>query len=208
MRCEGRKIRATLFAILCVVAAVSLISLAPCELKAQTGRDAAAAKADMMARQRALWDLERMKGKLSKRPTAQRLAYEQIKEDFEQLQVVNYNLSGEGQTVLDYGQIKREAAEIKKRALRLKVNLSLPAWDKDEKSKKSVEELAPGNLKSAINILDAFVKSFIASAIFQQPNIVDVEISMKASRDLEGIIRLSEQIHKLAEADGKASGKN
>jgi hypothetical protein len=193
-----------------LAAAISLISLSPSESKAQTStRDRDAAKADMLARQRALWDLDRMKRKLSKKKSAEaRLEYQQIREDFEQLQIENYNLSGEVGASLNYGQIKKEATEIKKRATRLKINLSLPEAGKDEKPNKIREGLDSVELKTAINDLDALVKIFVANPIFQQPGLVDVENSGKARRDLEEIIRLSDHIHRCAEALSRTVSKN
>jgi hypothetical protein len=52
------------------------------------------------------------------------------------------------------------------------------------------------------------VKSFVWNPVFQQSGIIDVQNSAKARRDLEGILKLSEQIRKFADAVGKNSGKN
>jgi hypothetical protein len=210
MRCDNRRIRATLFIILCVAVAISLISLSPIEARSQTStRDRDAAKADMLARQRALWDLDRMKRKLSKKESAQSsLKYQQIREDFEQLQVVNYNLSGDVGASFNYGEIRKEAAEVKKRAARLKINLSLPEPTKDEKGNKSSEEFSRMELKAAINALDALVKTFVANPIFQQPGVVDMGNSGRARRDLEEIIRVSEHINRCAESLSRTTGKN
>jgi hypothetical protein len=207
---------AATFAILYTAAAVTLTllslgALPPQQIYAQSQTQSSRelSKADIQARQRALWGLERMKWRLSERPTEPRLAYQQIKEDHEQLQVLTYHLSeaaGAGPT-LDYKQIRKDAAEVKKHATRLKINLSLPEPGKSEKPKQNGEGFSTEELKSAIEALNALVKSFVWNPIFQQPNVVDVEHLARARRDLEGIIRLSEQIQKRAEALSKA-GKN
>jgi hypothetical protein len=209
MCAADRTIKSALFATLCLTVAAALILLSPGATRSQivSSRDRDAAKADMMARQRALWDLERMKRKLSMKPAEARLRYQQIKEDFEQLQIVNYNLAGEVSASPNYEQIVKEAAEVKKRAERLKINLSLPEPGKDENLKKSKDEFNSVELKGAINTLDTLVKSFVANPIFQQPGVMDMNNSGKAMGELEVIIRLSEHIHKCAEALGR-TGKN
>jgi hypothetical protein len=209
MRCENRPIKSALLTILYVSAAAAFVFLSPSTSGAQTsGRDT---RIDLQARQRALWDLERMKGKLSRRPKEPGLAYEQIRVDFEQLQIANYNLSVETGPVLDYEKIRKETAEVKKRAARLKTNLLLPEPEKpekDEKPKDSDQAFTAVELKTAINDLDTLVKSFVFNPIFQQPGVVDVANSVKARRDLERVIRLSKNIHKSAEALSKTATQN
>jgi hypothetical protein len=139
----------------------------------------------------------------------QNLKYEQSKEDFELLQVISSRLSeavGSGPGP-DYVQIGKDAAEVRKRAARLKVNLAFPEPAKDEKSKKSWEEFSAEEIKSAISTLDDLVKSFVSNPIFQQPRVLNVERSARAMRDLELIIKLSEQIQRRAEALSKAMVK-
>jgi hypothetical protein len=208
MRCSDGPARPPSFTILyaAACAAVLLLSAGATAQAQTTARDNS--RAELAARQRALWELERMKGKLSKRPSEPRLAYEQIKEDFEQLQLLTYSLTEQSGARLDYGQIKRASADIKRRAARLKVNLSLPDPGKDEKSDKGGEEIVSPDLKVMINSLSTVVKSFVWSPIFQQPGVVDVKASAKASRDLEQILKLSEHVHKLAEVATKAADKN
>ena len=157
-------------------------------------------RAERLGRQRDLWELERLKNKRRKKPAEQQLAYQQIKEDFEQLQLRNYALASEAGPALNYEQIRKESGEIRRRAERLKSNLTLPEREKDADRKEGAIEAASNDVKAMISDLDALVKSFVWSPVFQRPNVVDVKESMKASRDLEGIIRLSERLHKLAEA--------
>lgn len=207
MRRDDYQIKPVFSACVFACAIAALVILSPVGARAQaTARDTS--KAELQARQRALWDLERMKGRLSKRPAEPQLAYQQIREDFEQLQLMNYDLSGQVGASPDYAQIKKDSSEIKKRAERLKLNLSLPEPTRDEKQKKGNEEPLTAELKAAIGTLDALVKSFVWSPVFQQPEVVDVEKSIKARRDLEGIIRLSDYIHKCAEASIKSNSKN
>ena len=164
----------------------------------------------METRQRDLWNLERVKRKPSDRKRDERPAYQQVREDFEKLQLGSYNLSGAigSAPALDYERIQEEAAEIRKRAGRLLSTLMLPEPEKEQKLKKGDEAHAPADLRANIAALDELVKSFVWNPIFQQSGIVDVENSTKARRDLDRIIRLSEQIRKSAEGAGKSASKN
>lgn len=213
MRHLNRRVVSVISFIRHTAATIALACLLPVILlepdaQAQTQSQREAARIDMMERQRALRNLENVKRKLSRRPPEPRLAYQQIKEDFEQLQFANYHLSGAGASTPapDYGQIKKNAAEVRKRASRLKTNLLLPEPDRDEKLQKSREAFDSEELKTAIDALDALVKRFVWNPVFQHPNVLDVENSLKARLDLEAIIKLSEQIHKRAEALSKLAG--
>lgn len=122
------------------------------------------------------------------------------------MQVINNYLSeavGSG-SALNFRQIGKDAAEIKKCVARLKLNLSLPKAAKGEKPKKNEEGFfIPEDLPASIKTLDAVVKSFILNPIFQQPGVLDVDYSVIATRDLERIGSLSEQIHRSAESWAK-----
>jgi hypothetical protein len=178
---------------------------------AQTPTPRDIGRADLEARQRALRNMDNVKAKLSKRRSEPRpVVYQQTKEDFEQLQLVNYHLSEAvaSGAALDYEQLGKDAAEVKKRASRLKSSLLLLEPDKDEKPQKSRADTETEELKPAIAALNELVNSFVWNPVFQHPQVLDVEHSVQARRDLEGIIRLSEQLHKRAEALTKATGKS
>jgi hypothetical protein len=51
------------------------------------------------------------------------------------------------------------------------------------------------------------VNSFVWNPVFQRPGVIDLELSSKASHDLEQIIRLSERIRRGAADLGKGAGK-
>lgn len=212
----NRRVKSVMYAILYTAAAATLIFLSASALRAQGTQPTPspqairdARRSEMEARQRALWMLEKEAHRPEERPAEERLAYQQIKTDFEMMQVTNFLLSdavGLG-SAPDYSRISKEAAEVKKRASRLKTNLSLPAPDKEEKEKKIDESLPAEKLKTATADLNSLVQSFVSNPVFQQPNVVNTQHSAKAKRDLEGIIRLSEQIRKSAEALSKAAEK-
>jgi hypothetical protein len=165
-------------------------------------------RADMEARQRALRSLSASANRPPRKQPDTRPTYQQVAGDFQQLQLSNYQLAGTAvsKTGLDYVRIAEDSAEVRRRASRLKSALALPAVKKDEKQKKGGEALTPEGVKAAIASLDALVNSFVWNPVFQKPDVLDAENSAKASRELEDILRLSEEIRRSAETLGK--GKN
>ncbi|HEX7312480.1 MAG TPA: hypothetical protein VF297_00925 [Pyrinomonadaceae bacterium] len=193
---------------LATAAALAFVALSPAH--AQTSSAArAAARAEAELRQRMLWDLEKLKRERPERAPDARPDYGEVAEEFKRLQLVNYSLAGaaDPKTTLDYARVRKESAEVRKRAARLKSYLSLPEVEADVKREKVVEIQTPEALREAVGRLDALVNSFAWNPIFQKPDVVDLEQSTKASRDLAGIISLSEQIRKSADELGKSIAK-
>ncbi len=192
------------------LAALLLFALAHTSAHAQTPqamRDAR--RTDMIIRQRALHDLDKMKNSRPARPPSTRPAYREVAEEFKRLQLVNYSLAGaaDPKVGLDYARVKKESAEVRKRAARLKSYLSLPAVGDAQKQERAAEIQTPEALRAAVGKLDALVNSFAWNPVFQKPDVVDLEQSTKASRDLAGIISLSELIRKSADELGKSLAK-
>jgi hypothetical protein len=194
-----------------LIAALTLILLSPEMPHAQTSQSARdARRIDMDIRQRALRDLEKLNDRPPKKAADNRPAYRDVAADFEQLQVRNYSLSQAAQPdrELNYARIREDAAEVRKRALRLRGYLLLPDPGESQKQNKvGGELLAPARLMPAIASLDALVNSFAWNPVFRQPDVVDMKQSTKARLDLEGIIRLSEQIRKCADGLMKNAGQ-
>jgi hypothetical protein len=192
-----------------VIAALSILCLS-CPSSAQitpTRRDER--RADMEARQTALRNVERAaKGPASKKSDS-RPSYRQVAEDFEKLQVQSHELctAVESSPHSEYKQIGEAAAEIRRRAARLKEALALPGAEEERPPRKAEEALTPEGLKSAVLSLDASVKSFVWNPVFQKPDVVDLEQSAKARRDLEEILRQSEDIRKAARSLAKSRGE-
>jgi hypothetical protein len=141
-------------------------------------------------------------------PEEERLALAQIKEDYVRIQVVNHDLAQATAHAgaLDLRVVAKLAAEIKKRAGRLKYNLVLP----------KPEEVATGpeptgteieQLQSALSALSELIVGFVNNPLFKEVNVVDVQSSTKARRDLEQIIALSEHVKKSSEKLDKAAQK-
>ena len=189
--------------------AAALLFTWPAPARAQSGtsrRDER--RIEMAERQRALRSLDGINAKTGRKEPDRRSSYQQVAQDFEQLQLRNLNLSGAAAAGpgLDYVRIREEAAEVRRRASRLKSALALPAVKGEPKQKKGEPAATAEALKEAIVSLDALVKSFVWNPVFQKPDVLDAENSARAGRELEDILRLSEQIKAAAEALGKRKG--
>lgn len=182
---------------------------APSARSAQSARGARRIETETV-QQRPLKEFERPWYKPPPRPRRIRPSFQEVSEDFKQLQLRNYSLSqaaGRG-APLDFARIKAEAAEVKKRASRLKESLLLPEPNQDTESGGSQGAASPEGLTAAAASLDALVNSFVWNPVFRRPGVVDLELSSKAGRDLEGIIRLSERIRRGADGLGKVARKD
>lgn len=192
-------------------AALALMLLSPCATRAQTAQDRRnEQRVESQVRQTVLQSLEKLKNpsQSAARAPERRPTYNEVEDDFEQLQLRNYSLAGAARLdPLDYALIKKEATEVRKRAARLRLYLSLPKPEEAEKAVRAAEVLTAEGLKSAASSLDALVKSFVWNPVFRRPDVVDLEQSSKASRDLAGIITLSEQIRRRAEDLSRGGAK-
>ena len=131
---------------------------------------------------------------------AARIIYQQISEDFQRLQIVNNEMMkatfpNKSAFTPDSNRISKSTKEINKRASRLLSNLRLPETHDKEQKPANDEILQVYQLKSALLALDSLVMSFVSNPTFEHPNTVsDVAQSLKARRDLQGIIELSRRI--------------
>ena len=131
--------------------------------------------------------------------SARQAVLKQINDDFKTLQVLNNKLMSEveDQGGVDYKEISTMLADIGSRAARLKSNLALPKVD--EKKEKSNSELTTAAaLKDRLMEFDKVVMSFATNPIFQQANVIDVELAKQASGDLATIIERSGKLKKAA----------
>jgi hypothetical protein len=166
----------------------------------QSSRDAR--RAEIESRQRALWTLEKEAHKnRNKARTAatNNPAFQQFKEDFEGMQLANYALADLVVTAepFDYREIGKQASEVKKRAARIRTTLVLPEAEKQEKPDEKPA------LKDAVTKLGSLVQQFISNPMFQELTVLDATHTVKARRDLDEIVRLSDHIRKTAEALGE-----
>ena len=141
-------------------------------------------------------------------PEEQKIALEQIAEDYKQLQLINNKMMGASIPAreLNYQNISQSLSEIRKRANRLRNNLRLP--NVGTKTKDEYKRAVDGaQLKSNLLTLDKSIMSFVGNAIFKNPDVVNLEEAKKARRELETIINTSQLIAKDAEQLNKSSQK-
>jgi hypothetical protein len=166
------------------------------EPSAQSVREAR--RADIESRQRALWTLEKeahKRGQNSAKNSTNNLAYRQFKEDYEALQIASYSLTDlVALKNFSYDDVSKQAAEVKKRAARIRTTLVLPEAEKAPKKEPEVRDL-----KTAATDLESLVQRFATNPMFQELTVLDANHTMNARRDLDDIVKLSELIRKLAE---------
>ena len=131
--------------------------------------------------------------------SARQAVLKQISDDFKNLQVLNNKLMSEvtDQGGADYKEISTMLADIGSRAARLKSNLALPKVD-EKKEKANSELTTAAALKDRLMEFDKVVMSFATNPIFQQANVIDVELAKQASGDLATIIERSGKLKKAA----------
>jgi hypothetical protein len=129
---------------------------------------------------------------------AVKAAAKQLGEDFRRIQVIRNDvaraLAAGG--ALDLARVSEQAAEVRKRALRMQSYLALGDQRGDDRQQQHAATAAPGEgqLKDALVRLCKRIDSFVANPRFKSPDVVDVEGNAKAGRDLREIIALSSAV--------------
>lgn len=127
------------------------------------------------------------------------LALAQVQEDFTHIQLVNkkLGLSALRGGDLDLKFVTKAAAEINKRAERLKENLALPAPDNATAPFKYTVENAT-QLKAPIVDLARLILDFTDNPYFKEAAVLETHQANKARQDLESIIVISERVRDLS----------
>jgi hypothetical protein len=126
----------------------------------------------------------------------------QLREDYKNIQILRNKLVRhlQSEKPLDYKFIATETGEINRRAGRLKTNLWREVAGKDDKKEQaSPVEISDEQMKDALVTMCKRIDSFTESPVFKVPEVVNVEQSAKANRDLRHIILLSGGIKRTAE---------
>ena len=133
--------------------------------------------------------------------------FAEVKEDFEQIQIINGEVLQASTSKADYQRISESAAEIKKRAIRLKSNLFPPKSTKLAKEKEPDAETHAEDqeLKSLLTLLDNSISSFTLNPMFQNSKVVNPQDHENAQKELETVIKLSTRINNEAERLKKAN---
>jgi hypothetical protein len=136
-------------------------------------------------------------------------AAEQMREDFKSIQVRRNNLVRHllSEKPFDYKFIAGEAEEINKRALRLKAHLLREVAEDTKKEQEKQVEISDAQMKDALVTMVKRIDSFTENPVFKVPDVVDIQHSAKANRDLQHIILLSDGIRRTADRLNKSPKK-
>ncbi len=136
-------------------------------------------------------------------------AAEEMREDFKSLQIRRNNIVRHllSEKPFDYKFIAGETEEINKRASRLKMHLLREVAEETKKEQEKQVEITDAQMKDAILTMVKRIDSFTENPVFKVPDVVDVQQSAKANRDLRHVILLSEGIRKTAERLNKTLKK-
>jgi hypothetical protein len=184
---------ATFFAVILATAA---------DARAQT----AAPQRDLSSAER---DIRAMESQTEKKRDSKTTMAE-VNEDFGRLRAINdeFKSANSSGATLNYKSISDSSVEIKKRATRLKTNLSgLPKPDKDEKRQKESVPADGAQMKSLLSSLNDLMTSFLTNPVFSDMGTLDNQLAAKARRDLESLIDLSDIVRRGAEKLGKQAGQ-
>lgn len=127
----------------------------------------------------------------------------QLTEDFEKLHSINVEkiANHSNAPALDLKALSDATADLKSRATRIKYNVPLlQVVDKGEKARYDED---PDHLAAMLPELSRLINSFLGSPVFRLSSPNDATLRLKASRDLDGIIKLSETINKIAKRSTK-----
>lgn len=133
------------------------------------------------------------------------VAIELVKKDFKRIQIIRNKMVDDlvADKPLDYKLIAERAGEINERAHHLKTFLMPPVDEEKEKEQKHEIEYKHEELKGALVKLCNTIFNFTENPILKTPDVVDVQQSAKAGRDLLTIIELSGNIKRSTEKLGK-----
>ena len=132
----------------------------------------------------------------------------EVNEDFSRLRAINdeINTAAPASGPINYKVISDDAVEMKKRGTRLRINLAgLPKADKDEKRQKERVPQDETQMRSLLSSVNALMTGFLSNPVFSDMGTLDNQLALKARRDLDSLIDLSDVIKKGAEKLSKST---
>jgi hypothetical protein len=125
----------------------------------------------------------------------------EVNEDFARLRALNEEIktAAAPATPFNFKSLSDNALEIKKRGTRLRSNLAaLPKAEKEEKVKEPVPT-DDAQMRSLLASLNSSMTSFLTNPVFSDMGSLDNQLALKARRDLEYVIDLSDVLKNGAE---------
>lgn len=125
----------------------------------------------------------------------------QTEEDFTRILTVHNEIARAllSNNALDYKFVSEATSEINKRASRVQSSLHLGLSAEDAASAEKAKDFADTEMKEALLALCKQIRSFVTNPVIDNPNMIDVKEAVRARRDLDSLIQLSEEIRKDAE---------
>ena len=153
--------------------------------------------------------LNRMKNDAKAASERRRSLFPQINEDFQRIQVIHNEIVRmlQADKGLNYDRLMDLTGDMKKRGARLRENLALPERDKTEADRVQSETIDEAHIKTTIANLHDAVARFIANPIFKNLGVVDAKVVDTATKDLDNVIDISDEIKKEAKTLGKSAKK-
>ena len=144
--------------------------------------------------------LNRMKNDAKAASERRRNLFPQINEDFQRIQVIHNEIVRmlQPDKGLNLDRLMDLTGDMKKRGARLRENLALPELKKTEAERTQAEAIDEAHLKKSIADLHDVVVNFVANPIFKNLGVVDAKIVDTATKDLDNLINLSDEIKKEA----------
>jgi hypothetical protein len=153
--------------------------------------------------------LNRMKNDAKAASERRRSLFPQINEDFQQLQVIHNEIVRmlQPDKSLNYDRLADLTGDMKKRSARLRENLALPVPDKTQAEPAHPETIDEAHIKKTIADLHDVVVSFVANPIFRNIAVVEPKTIDAATKDLNNLMDLSDELKREAKTLGKSGKK-
>jgi hypothetical protein len=132
----------------------------------------------------------------------------EVNEDFNRLRAINdeFKTVASPPATINYKSISDDAVEIKKRGTRLRINLAgLPKAEKDEKRQKENVPQDETQMRSLLSSVNVLMSGFLTNPVFSDMGTLDNQLALKARRDLDALIELSDVVRKGAEKLAKTT---
>jgi hypothetical protein len=138
---------------------------------------------------------------------ARKALLKQISDDFRDMQGLNNKMMADtwSREVPNYDFISDMISQIRGKANRLKLNLSLPESQNSDRKEFHLGDVNVQQFRAALLVLDKSIMSFVTNPIFRETKIVEMKMATQASRDLETVLQLSGNIKKAASRLNKKS---
>jgi len=139
--------------------------------------------------------------------SARKALLKQISEDFRDIQGLNNKMMADtwSREEPNYNFISDTISQIRGKANRLKLNLSLPESHNSDRKEFQLGDVDVKQFRAALLVLDKSIMSFVTNPIFRETKIVEMKMATQASRDLETVLQLSGNIKKAASRLNKKS---